>query len=405
MSRLTSNSSVAERTAGCVFAETFRSKEAIVENNASVVNISHLDPKGTVTLNGTTDYIKYDLRGDEFNSSEISIVFEFWPGFEADDDINHYLFDSSSGSRHIVYKDSYNRLIFYLGNTSVGYTALASFQDYWIVGERNILVVSGTSGNNKLWLNGHLIISTTTTWTVKQPVQFFMGATYANTALFKGKIGQVKVFKSLLTEQDALNYYNRSCLPENKIIDLPMRMIDHDVANLRTTDISGNNNHGIFGDGSTPSTYPVKISKIGYLNKSTTSFRIPLTLSTPKISISILIELDQNTAIGSYLFDCRFNSGVGYAWILPSGLIEGYNIVSYIDGSLGNNCSKGLHALTLICSGHNIAEQLIIGARFNYNPLSSFLSNIKSFQLHTRELTQLEISNIHTSLLRKANNV
>jgi hypothetical protein len=56
-----------------------------------------------------------------------------------------------------------------------------------------------------------------------------------------------------------LNFRNRA------VLDLPMRMAQHDATNLRTLDISPTGAHATFGDGVTPASYPTKMDyKRGY---------------------------------------------------------------------------------------------------------------------------------------------
>jgi hypothetical protein len=42
------------------------------------------------------------------------------------------------------------------------------------------------------------------------------------------------------------------------LLDLPMKMEQHDPTNVQALDVSGNDNHAQLGDGSTPATYPTK---------------------------------------------------------------------------------------------------------------------------------------------------
>ena len=89
MTLLCVNSTPAERARGCVFAEKCESAGKVVRNNG-VINGTPTIHFGA-TLNGTTDGIEYALCGNEYDSNEISIVFEFTPHFNYDDNTNFWL--------------------------------------------------------------------------------------------------------------------------------------------------------------------------------------------------------------------------------------------------------------------------------------------------------------------------
>jgi hypothetical protein len=269
MSLLTLNSTPAERLLGCTFSENFWSVGHVVRNGGSIVGTPVID-KGVI-LNGSTDSVVYRLQGHEFYSANISIVIEFWPDFDYDSDSQHYLFDTSSPYRYLVYKREdagSNILGILLGNTTIASIASATYGPYWKVGERNVLVVSGTSGSTDAWLNAEQILTNNTTaWTPDAPTQLMVGARYSDSGtLFDGKITKVSVFNFLLTEHDAIRLYNDDVYEYKKhlVFDLPMGAAQHDPTNVQTLDVSGNDFHAEFGDGSTSTTFPTKENTIGY---------------------------------------------------------------------------------------------------------------------------------------------
>lgn len=268
MSRLNQNTTPAERVRGCVFSETFESSQAVVQNGGAIVGTPEID-FGSV-LNGTTDSISYALRGDEFNSAEISIVYEFYPDFDTDEDVSRRLFDTTSGSAYQVVKANNagsNTLSIALGGTSIAVLAEGIYSPYWNVGARNVLVISGVSGNTSAWLNGNLILDEdNTSWSPANPANFYIGSAFSGTQRFDGRINKVQVYKSLLTAQEATDIYHNTTYSymDNAVFHAPMDAQRHDPTNLRTLDISRGNNHMTFGDGSTPGTYPVKRQRQGY---------------------------------------------------------------------------------------------------------------------------------------------
>jgi len=276
VSRLIQNSTPAERFIGCSLALKPTNPAHIVANGGSITGSPTYDRDGVI-LDGTNDYLTYAMVGNEFNSAEISIVFEFWPDFNYDEDAYRTLFDGTNPYRYLCYKlkntDS-NTLAIYLGSTLIAAVAEGTYSPYWKVGERNVLVISGTSGDTSAWLNGNVLFANdATVWTAKNPPNFYVGAAFSGGQKFDGKIGDVKIFHSLLDAQDALNFYQHDnyTYMNDAILHLPMRASEHDPTNLRTLDVSsngqfgsGNENYAEFGDGVTPTKYPTKLQKRGY---------------------------------------------------------------------------------------------------------------------------------------------
>ena len=265
MSLLTKNSQPAERAVGCVFAENFVSQADVELNGGTVTSDPTID--FGATFDGTNDYITYALEGNEFDSAEISFVIEFTPDFAYNEDTIRNIFGTSN--YYILKRNNINdnELRLVLGGTVIADIAEGTYSSYWKVNERNVLVVSGTTGNTSVWLNGNNILDEDdTAWTQNSDTTLNIGASSGGAGFFDGKMNSFKIFKSLLTAQDALNFYNNSTYNyRNKaILDFPMGMAQHDPTNVRCLDVSGNGKHAQFGDGSTPTTYPTKLSKRGY---------------------------------------------------------------------------------------------------------------------------------------------
>jgi len=208
MSLLVKNSTPAERSRGCLFAERFESVEKVIENNGTISGAPSID--FGITLDGTNDYVTYNLSGTEFNCAEISQVIEFWPHFDYDNDALQYLVSGNDcGDVAICKKDNANsnKLSITLGGTLVADISISAYSWYWFANERNVLVVSGTTGDTDVWLNGKLVLdSDPTAWTPTVVSALYMGS-LAGGSKFDGKITQYKVFRSLVTQQEAIDYY------------------------------------------------------------------------------------------------------------------------------------------------------------------------------------------------------
>lgn len=249
---------------GCTFATKFES-QAIEELGGATISGSPTFDKGIV-LDGTNDYIKYALDGHEFYSDEISIEQEFWPNFATDEDTIRFLFDSTLNSTYSMYKHSHaydNILVLNLGNQAIAHIPEATYSPHWKINERNVLQISSNGTTTNVRLNKNLILSGGNAWTKKAPTEFSIGAKYSGHWKFKGKIGPVKVYQSILRERDHYNTVHNCAygFRNGAVFDLPMTAACHDVANTRTLDVSGNYNHAVWTAGATA---PTKGDRRGY---------------------------------------------------------------------------------------------------------------------------------------------
>jgi|TARA_R100001530_G_C4320725_1_gene155683 hypothetical protein len=158
---------------------------------------------GYMDLNGSTQYSSGTGTG-VYNAVNTSIAYIFTPDFDADDGAYHVLSDGADGStRYGVFKQASaqsNTLLLMLGNTSIGTVSLANYQDYWNKDDKNVLVVTGTTGNNNIWLNGNQIMTANATaWSAANPATIYIGASYAGSSGFDGKIHEMKVWDRILT--------------------------------------------------------------------------------------------------------------------------------------------------------------------------------------------------------------
>ncbi|MCP4711233.1 MAG: LamG domain-containing protein, partial [Planctomycetes bacterium] len=232
-----------------------------------------------IVLDGSADYSTYNLTGGEFNSNKISIVFEFWPEFAADDNVSSFLIDTTGG-RTIVRKNSVNQLQVYLGGTTnVGTVALASYQALWLQNKRNVIQVSSTSGGGYTYIhfNGVLVKTSTVSWTITNTSVLFVGAAAAAANHFKGTIGEVKIIKGLLDEQDAVGYYNQDLYDyrDRALVDLPMGAAEHDPSNLSGVELIVDGDMGAAGVSSWAPVNGATISKeVGTPHSGTQCLRI-----------------------------------------------------------------------------------------------------------------------------------
>lgn len=162
-----------------------------------------LTDRSGYNLDGTNDYLTGTATG-AINGSEVSVMIEFTPDFEAGDGTAYYLYDTSLNSRYLVLKygsASSNILQIYMGNTALSSIDLATYSPYWKKNRNNILIISGTSGNTSAWLNGGLILDAdSTAWSSNNPAGYFIGSRYdGTTSPFDGKVHRFITWKNLIT--------------------------------------------------------------------------------------------------------------------------------------------------------------------------------------------------------------
>jgi hypothetical protein len=239
-----------------------------VADGGTITGAPTFSPVDGVTLDGVTDYLRYEVPVNLFARNTLSYVIEFTPDFNYDSNVTCVLIDSTNGNRFLCYKLNNaggNLLRIYNGlTTSVIAVAPGVYGPVWRQGQRNTLVLASTSGAQVAYLNGTLIGTAAVAWAAPALTQVFVGASAspAGTALFDGTIHNLKFFHARLTNAEAqlLSYGDGRIwkYTDDYVCHLPMDLAHHDPVNNRTLDISGNGNHARFGDGVTPAQYPVK---------------------------------------------------------------------------------------------------------------------------------------------------
>ncbi|MBU4422136.1 LamG domain-containing protein [Patescibacteria group bacterium] len=140
------------------------------------------------------------------NTTNVSFIIKFTPDFDANDNITHGIFDTGINGQFGVNKNTNNSLYILMGNVYGAIISIANYQTYWKTGEENILVYSGISGNNKVWLNGYALTNSSAgqTWTLTTFPNIEFGRYYigGNYFYFDGQLHYLKVWNRLLTDQE-----------------------------------------------------------------------------------------------------------------------------------------------------------------------------------------------------------
>jgi len=204
-------------------------------------------------LNGTTQYATRAMSG-EGNSAEVTVEIEFYPDFASTDGVMRIFCDlnDTGNPRLLIRKDTTNTLQIFFGNTVLIFNiAAVTLAATWLVGERNLLTVAGTSGSNDCWLNGVLLGHSATAWLPENYPLMTLGSKYNALQPFDGKITDFRIGHYLATEQEHIDRWLHQTWNWENLLDvnLQMRTGDYDpVANL-TLDSSGHGTNFTLGNG------------------------------------------------------------------------------------------------------------------------------------------------------------
>lgn len=434
MTQLSQNTEAAERERGCVFSETFENNERVVSNGGT--------PVGTPTINfgadfnGSTDRINY-ADATVFNNSVLSYVFEFTPDFDYDVDLVNSFIGGDGGIDYDVFKTNNvnnNTINIKFGTTVVATVPEGAYSPYWKQNERNVLVISSESGDTNAWLNGvQILTNDASAWSPTVITDFNIGARGNNSQYFDGTMHSVKIFHTILTADDAMNYYNNSNFNyRNKAsLDLTMGMAEHDMTNVQTLDRSGNGKNMQLGDGTTASTYPTKTTTRGYtfdgsndyMTRSTNlgisdyPFTMLVWVNTTETSEDAVIDL-ADASEGDVNYALTINSGNGVVYARNGGgaeragnlnVIGGwYHIVGVFASATSRKCyingEFNIENTNSLAFNTNV-DTFSVGRFGDSSPGSYYNGSLKFPKVIPLALTELQIKDIYINEKDKLNNI
>ena len=155
-----------------------------------------------------TEYASFEIPNTLLSHERISFVCRFTSGFALLDGQAHGLFWTNDPQRYAIIKWTTGNLYGYLGNALVCNLAPAAYTAYWNTNQENVIILSGQSGANKMYLNGTLINSSATAWTPKQPTSLEIGRFTASP--FLGTIHSLSIHSCLFDAQDVACIQNNS---------------------------------------------------------------------------------------------------------------------------------------------------------------------------------------------------
>jgi hypothetical protein len=165
-----------------------------------------------VRLDGTNQYVYYETP--RFHAAAgFTIELKFVPNFEFGDSIAHYIFDGTPSLQLTVTKHSDNTIQIFVDGSLIVWSA--SFGAYWLVNQENSLIISATSGDTTVYLNGTKVIdSSAVAFGNFLITKFNLGSAFNGTSKFNGIIKSFKYFTNAFTDADCEKLYDGRLLSE-----------------------------------------------------------------------------------------------------------------------------------------------------------------------------------------------
>jgi hypothetical protein len=352
------NTTPAERMRGAKFADNFFNSAKVAENGGTIFGSPTFDGTG-ITLNGTTDYIEYAPAGSEFNVPQFSIVMDFFPNFSPDTGATSAFYDSS-GSRYLCYLDSGGSLRLLFGGSAVFAISKTVLNPIWREGERNTLVVVAQSSVGPLstvYLNGVVVATAAGGWTNGSITGIFTGGFNTPAPNFDGKISKFQVYHALLTEEEAVDFYDQTTYDyrQNMTLDLPCDTRYHNPVTNKAQDSTFNGNDATLGDGVTAPLMPTKLSgRRGYEFDGVDDYLSGLTAPTGNFTVSVAKRVS------------------GVVSITQENDLTTWNQLFSSGGFTGDLLSLRVHP-TILTDLQEYDEQYWLNERLNVNGLPSGL--------------------------------
>ena len=412
----------AEIARGCVWAEGFESKDSVIQNHGYFNLAMGIDFGATFAA---SQNILYYLGGNEFSGDALSIVLVFEPDNAAGVGATVFMGTNNTPGTNTYVREQSNYLDCYHNGSLIIHSPIATYGPLWLVGERNVLVITSTAaGDNDAYLNGVSIYSGSTSWTAGNHNSTYLrvGSTYGTGSPYDGKMNSLKIFNQKLTAQEAVDYYNGNTYSymEDCLCWLPMSLEQHDPDNRRTLDISGNGNHAILGSAAGVEE-PVKISRKHGYTFTPTDYMVTTVVppSTGTLSALITRESTEIGIMGSQYDRCylgvsgqRLAGGIGtqsWATILADANYDldvnrVYSVMVSWDGTTVDLHLDGQNVYSAAQSGTPGVFPIFIGA---LNSAGSDVVNwdgaIYEAHIFERKITYLQAWDHHLKMLQRMN--
>lgn len=166
--------------------------------------------QNSYSLDGADDQINANFP---FGSGKGTLSIWGNPDFNSDGSTdsttNHYWFDTSNDAgRYLLYASDSNGTTLYIGGTSVMAFGTGT-NDVWTRNAWNHIVITWDTSINetKLYVNGELYNTSTTTISATSPTTFYLGTRYNGQDYYRGNMCEVRAYNHVLTKAEIQYLY------------------------------------------------------------------------------------------------------------------------------------------------------------------------------------------------------
>jgi len=156
------------------------------------------------------DTAGYDLDGGDYlivtttgvlNTANVGVAIEFSPDFATDENNERYFFSTDGANNYLVKRNNAesNVLRLVLGGVVIADIAEATYSPCWLVGQKNILIVSGETLATDAWLNDlQILTDDASAWSPNSPTGLQVGSRNQG-SFFDGKFHRFRTWQRLIT--------------------------------------------------------------------------------------------------------------------------------------------------------------------------------------------------------------
>jgi hypothetical protein len=327
-----------------------------------------------LVLNGTTQYGTATLNPGIVDLDSLFFYIEFTPTIAFPPGAIATIIDTQAASRLACFIAADGTLTIVAGATTVAQIPLGNYSGVLNATGKNVLVVSMTSGDNLIWLNGTKLTNSlgdAVAWSNSGGHrQLIVGTDHTATDFFAGTIHRILFGSTVLTLRDGnlLSVVDgeeiivRRFFPENSVFTLPFKSQYVDGGGLTVTDalgqISGAAQQPMLGStGLDAANFPTLLTPRGYqFDGVNDRITIP---DNPLLSFGDGLGNDSPFTICG-LFRLRTNAG---GWV---PFAKGFGVGSQLEWRLQGSGTTWLYLFIYDAAANYIARALQILTNFDF---------------------------------------
>lgn len=191
---------------------TLASEKSAYQNHAdTALGAPTFDSNG-MQMDGTDDAMRFTI-GAEANCTSITIACRFTPDFQPSTELLRRGFfrmgdTTTDGDYECRILETSGNMRLRLGDTQIFDNPVANFDSIWNKDQENTLIITGTSGDNDIYLNGTRIGGDSDAWSPNSPTSITIGNCVGNTGYWDGHIRDFCMWNRILSDAERAQYEN-----------------------------------------------------------------------------------------------------------------------------------------------------------------------------------------------------